>query len=61
MQIETLYAINQYVIIKEIDVLSRIIAIKLEGNNLTYQVEYWNNGLLQVVWQDEDQLKRKGV
>lgn len=57
MTLDTLYNINQYVTMVDLKSKARIIAIKLEGKNLYYQLEYWNNGILQTVWQDEDQIK----
>lgn len=57
MTLDTLYNINQYVTMVDLQSKARVIAIKLEGKNLLYQLEYWNNGVLLNVWQDEDQIK----
>lgn len=56
MTIDTLYDINQYVTMVELNSKASVVAIKLEGKNLLYQLEYWNNGILLNVWQDEDQI-----
>jgi len=57
MIIETAYDINQMVVIKEIDLVVTVVGIRLEGKNLIYKCEYWVNGEIRVVDQDEWQLE----
>jgi hypothetical protein len=58
MTITTKYYINDRVIITEVGISGTIVEIKIEAHgHVTYLIEYWNNGEIRSVWQDELQLK----
>jgi len=57
MDIHTLYDMSQQVEIKEVGLIGTIVGVRMEGLNLIYKLEYWMNGEVKVVDQDEWQLR----
>ena len=52
------FSVGEDVTIKEIEQPARIVSIIIEGKNVLYKVEYFWNGELKVLCQDENQLEK---
>jgi hypothetical protein len=53
----TAFDVYQRVIIKELGLPALIVAIKFDGAKILYELEYWWNSELKVVWQFENEIQ----
>lgn len=57
MNLVTAFDVYQRVIIKELGLPALIVAIKFDGAKILYELEYWWNSELKVVWQFENEIQ----
>ena len=57
MNLVTKFDVYQRVIIKELGLPALIVAIKFDGAKILYELEYWWNSELKVVWQFEGDIQ----
>ena len=58
MNIAVTYYINDKVRIVDVGIIGTVIEIKISAlGYITYLIEYWNNGEIRTVWQDDRQIE----
>ena len=58
MNIAVTYYINDKVRIVDVGIIGTVIEIKISSlGYITYLIEYWNNGEIRTVWQDDRQIE----
>lgn len=58
MNITVTYYINDKVRIVDVGIIGTVIEIKISSlGYITYLIEYWNNGEVRTVWQDDRQIE----
>ena len=58
MNITVTYYINDKVRIVDVGIIGTVIEIKISSlGYITYLIEYWNNGEIRTVWQDDRQIE----